>query len=45
MIDVRDVEAAARRLSGVVVETPLLQNAELNEAAGGTVLLLSLIHI
>ena len=39
MIDVRDVEAAARRLSGVVVETPLLQNAELNEAAGGTVLL------
>jgi len=38
MIDIRDVEAAAARLAGVVVETPLLQNAELNEAAGGNVL-------
>jgi len=38
MIDIRDVEAAAERLAGVVVETPLLQNAELNEAAGGNVL-------
>ena len=39
MIDVRDVEAAAERLSGVIVETPLLQNAELNKLAGGVVLL------
>ena len=39
MIDIRDVEAAAVRLGGVVVETPLVQNAELNEAARGVVLL------
>ena len=39
MIDIRDVEAAAERLRGVVVETPLLQSAELNEAARGVVLL------
>lgn len=38
MIEIRDVEAAAERLSGVIVETPLLRNAELDEAAGGTVL-------
>jgi threonine dehydratase len=38
MIGVRDVEAAAERLAGVIVETPLLQNAELNEAAGGNIL-------
>ena len=39
MIDIRDVEAAAVRLRGVIVDTPLIQNAELNEMAGGTVLL------
>ena len=39
MTDIRAVEAAAERLSGVVVETPLLQNAELDEMAGGVVLL------
>lgn len=38
MIRIRDVEAAARRLSGVAIETPLLQNAELDRVAGGTVL-------
>ena len=39
MIGIHDVEAAAERLRGVVVETPLVQNAELNEAARGVVLL------
>ncbi len=39
MIHIRDVEAAAQRLRGVIVDTPLIQNAELNEVAGGTVLL------
>jgi threonine dehydratase len=39
MIDIRDVEAAANRLAGIVVETPLLQNAELNEVVGGNVLI------
>lgn len=39
MITARDVEAAARRLAGVVVRTPLLQNEELDEIAGGRVLL------
>lgn len=39
MIDISDVEAAARRLSGVTVETPLLQNAELDRIAGGNVLI------
>jgi len=38
MIDIRDVEAAAQRLAGVVIETPLLQNAELDEMAGGKIL-------
>ena len=39
MIDIADIEAAAERLSGVSVKTPLLQNYELDQAAGGTVLL------
>jgi threonine dehydratase len=39
VIDISDVEAAARRLSGVTVETPLLQNAELDRIAGGNVLI------
>jgi threonine dehydratase len=39
MIDIGDVEDAARRLSGIVALTPLLQNRLLDEAAGGMVLL------
>lgn len=39
MIDIRDIEAAAGRLSGISVRTPLLRNFELDEAAGGTVLI------
>jgi len=39
MIDIGDIEAAAERLSGIAIETPLLQNAELDRIAGGTVLL------
>ena len=39
MIDIADIEAAAERLSGVSVKTPLLRNYELDQAAGGTVLL------
>ncbi len=38
MIEFADVESAAARLAGVAVETPLLQNAELDAAAQGTVL-------
>jgi len=37
MIGIRDVEAAAVRLASVVVETPLLWNAELDALAGGRV--------
>lgn len=37
MIGIRDVEAAAERLSGVIVDTPLLSNAELDARAGGRV--------
>jgi threonine dehydratase len=37
--DIRDVEAAAERLRGVAVETPLLRSPELDEQVGGTVLL------
>ena len=37
MIGIRDVEAAAERLSGVIVDTPLLWNAELDAVAGGRV--------
>ena len=38
MIDSKDIEAAAARLSGISVRTPLLRNFELDEVAGGTVL-------
>ena len=38
MIDYKDIEAAAGRLEGVAVETPLLSNRQLDEMAGGTVL-------
>ena len=39
MIGIADVEDAAGRLAGIVVRTPLFGNAELDEAAGGRVLL------
>ncbi len=39
MIDIDDIEAAARRLHGIVIETPLLQNAELDRIAAGKVML------
>jgi threonine dehydratase len=39
VIDARDVEDAARRLAGVSNRTPLLQNSELDEITGATVLL------
>lgn len=39
MTELRDIEVAASRLSGISVRTPLLQNAELDQAAGGTVLI------
>ena len=38
MIGIREVEAAANRLDGVAVRTPLLKNHALDEAAGGRVL-------
>ena len=38
MIELADIEAAAKRLAGVVVRTPLLQSTELDEIAGGAVL-------
>ena len=39
MIGIAEIEAAAARLDGVVVRTPLLQNAELDRIADGTVLI------
>jgi len=39
VIGIADIEAAADRLSGIVVRTPLLQNAELDRIAGGSVLI------
>jgi len=39
MIDITDIEAAADRLTGVVVKTPLLQNSELDRIVGGKVLI------
>ena len=39
MIDIRDIEAAAGRLAGVSVRTPLLRNHVLDEEIGGTVLI------
>lgn len=38
-MNVADIEAAATRLSGVSVRTPLLQNHELDQIAGGKVLI------
>lgn len=39
MVDISDIEKAAKRLNGVSVRTPLLQNFEIDQAAGGKVLL------
>ena len=39
MITVDEIEAAARRLAGIAIETPLLQSSELDKLTGGTVLL------
>ena len=39
MIDVSDIEGAARRLGDVAVRTPLIENAALNDLVGGRVLL------
>ena len=38
MIGIAAIEAAARRLDGVAVRTPLIRNDELDRVAGGTVL-------
>ena len=38
MISIEDIEAAARRLDGIVVRTPLIRNAELDRVADGIVL-------
>ena len=38
MTSIRDIEAAAQRLDGVAVRTPLLRNHALDEVAGGQVL-------
>jgi threonine dehydratase len=37
MIDIRDVKAAAARLDGIAVKTPLIRSHALDEAAGGSV--------
>ena len=39
MTDISDIEAAANRLAGISVRTPLLRNFELDEIAGGVVLI------
>lgn len=39
MVTIDDIEAAARRIAGEAVETPLLRNAALDAAAGGRVFL------
>lgn len=39
MIDIRDIEAAAERLKGVALHTPVIENAKLNAVVGGRVLL------
>lgn len=39
MIGLRDIEGAAKRLENVAIRTPLLQSAELDEVAGGKVLI------
>ena len=38
-VRIADVEAAAQRLEGVAVRTPLIEHPELNRLAGGRVLL------
>ncbi|MEM9403479.1 MAG: threonine/serine dehydratase [Pseudomonadota bacterium] len=38
MIGIDDIEAAAGRLAGVAIHTPLIENDELNRVAGGRVL-------
>lgn len=38
MIDIAAIEAAAARLDGVAIRTPLMRNDELDRVAGGTVL-------
>lgn len=38
MISISDVEAAAERLTGIAIRTPLIQNDELDHIAGGNVL-------
>ena len=37
MVEFKDIEAAAERLAPVIVETPLLRSAALDEAAGGAI--------
>ena len=39
MISIKQIEGAARRMHGVALRTPLLENAALNERAGGRILL------
>jgi len=39
LLDISDIEAAADRLAGVVVKTPLLQNAELDRVTAGKILI------
>ncbi len=39
MVSIKDIEEAAERLSSISIRTPLLQNFELDEAAGGKVLI------
>lgn len=39
MIEVNDIEAAAKRLQGVSIRTPLLQSFELDQVCGGKVLI------
>ena len=39
MTDIKDIEAAATRLAGISVRTPLLRNFELDAIAGGVVLI------
>lgn len=39
MVDIVEIEAAAERLHGIAVETPLLQNAELDQSVGGRILI------
>jgi threonine dehydratase len=39
VIGLRDIEGAAERLENVAIRTPLLQSAELDEVAGGRVLI------